>query len=133
MTQAVIDGTIGSADGTHTTAYKPGLAVSVGVRSSADGAVVRVRVAGAQGPFRVYVYADGDLVEAWIPGGESNEFVCRALGAGRHTVTARAIDAAGRWGGASTLYGTTLHATPRSAASSRDRAVRCTAGASGGA
>ncbi|MBI1735579.1 MAG: hypothetical protein HYR51_10425 [Candidatus Rokubacteria bacterium] len=115
-------------------ARRPGLDVSVSIRRVAwerEGALVHVRVSGGSGPFRVYVYADGELVEAWIPGGESNEFLCRALATGRHTVTARAIDAHGRWGGASVLYGGVaappiMHDAPRSAASSRDRGLRCT-------
>lgn len=113
---------------------RPGLDVTVTVRRvawEAEGPLVRVRVAGASGLFRVYVYADGELVEAWIPGAESNEFVCRALASGRHTVTARAIDALGRWGGASTLYGAVappslVHDAPLPAATSRDRGVGCT-------
>lgn len=113
---------------------RPGLDVSVTLRRVAwesEGPLVRVRVAGANGPFRVYVYADGELVQAWIPGRESNEFVCHGLASGRHTVTARAIDALGRWGGASMLYGAVnapaiVHDAPCSAPTSRDRGVRCT-------
>ena len=115
-------------------ARRPGLDVGLTVRRASradDGALVRVRVAGANAPFRVYVYADGELVEAWIPGSESNEFVCRALAAGRHTVTARAIDALGRWGGASVMFGAPaiMQPRPRSAATSRDRGVGCTVAA----
>ena len=109
-------------------ASRPGLEVSVTVRPAhGNGALVHVRVRGAQAPFRVYVYADGELVESWMPGRASNEFVCPAPGPGRHTVTARAIDAAGRWGGATVLYGDpVVHAMPCPADSSRDRGVRCT-------
>lgn len=109
---------------------RPGLDVRLTVRRVAptESALVRVRVAGANGPFRVYLYADGQLVEAWIPGGETNEFVCRSLGSGRHAVTARAVDALGRWGGASVLFGApaAMQTASRSAATSRDRGVRCT-------
>ncbi len=82
---------------------RPGIDVRLTVRSAGGAAAVRVRVSGAHGPFRVYVYVDGDLSEAWIPANETNEFVSGALAHGRHTVTARAIDALGRWGGASTM------------------------------
>lgn len=114
----------------RSSARHPGLDVSLTVRpfSEAGGALVRVCVAGASGPFRVYVYADGELVETCAPGQPANEFVCSALASGRHAVTARAIDAVGRWGGASVLYAerAILHVTSGSEASSRDRGVRCT-------
>jgi hypothetical protein len=88
---------------------RPGLDVSITLRPALAGAAVthgapsvRVRVHGARGPFRLYLYVDGELAEAWIPADETNEFASATL-AGRHTVTARAIDALGRWGGASAI------------------------------
>ena len=85
---------------------RPGLAVSIctAAGSSSDGVrLVRVRVDGARPPFRLYLYVDGQLEEAWIPAAETSEHPCPSLANGRHTITARAVDASGRWGGASTL------------------------------
>jgi hypothetical protein len=84
---------------------RPGLDVAIATESARSSAasVVRVRVHGARGPFRLYLYIDGELAEAWIPGDENNEFSCASLDSGHHTVTARAIDALGRWGGASVV------------------------------
>ncbi|MBI2203755.1 MAG: hypothetical protein HYU41_07895 [Candidatus Rokubacteria bacterium] len=84
-------------------ARRPGLDVRLAVRPVGGATAVTVKVGGARGPFRVYVYVDGDLTEAWIPAKETNELLSRVLRHGRHTVTARAIDALGRWGGASTM------------------------------
>jgi hypothetical protein len=83
--------------------WRPGIQVAIAAHE-AGAAIVRVSVDGAQGPFRLYLYVDGELTEAWIPAAEMNELPCPALlSNGRHTVTARAIDALGRWGAASML------------------------------
>jgi hypothetical protein len=85
---------------------RPGLEVSIAAAAASSphaAPVVRVRVDGARPPFRLYLYVDGDLAEAWIPAAETNELACPTLATGRHTVTARAVDALGRWGGASIL------------------------------
>src|SRR6185503_8293235 len=85
---------------------RPGLHVVIASRRESGrtaGAVVRVRVDGARPPFRLYLYVDGQLAEAWIPAAELNELVCPDLDGSRHTVTARAIDSQGRWGAASLL------------------------------
>lgn len=82
---------------------RPGIDVRLSLRPVGDATAVTVKVRGAHGAFRVYVYVDGELCEAWIPATETNEFVSHVLANGRHTVTARAIDALGRWGGASTM------------------------------
>ena len=86
----------------------PGLDVSLSAThpSSEDGVpLVRVRVDRARPPFRLYLYVDGELAEAWIPAAETSEHPCPELAVGRHTITARAVDATGRWGGASRLVG----------------------------
>jgi hypothetical protein len=63
---------------------------------------VAITVRGATAPVRVYLYLDGDLIESWTPAPE----ICHLaapISAGRHALTARAIDVNGRWGGASTI------------------------------
>lgn len=85
----------------------PGLSVALDVKLVedvmwADAVAVRVDVLNAVSPLRVSVYLDGDLVDTWVPGTRGYELRIRDL-RGRHVVTARVIDAAGRWGGASEL------------------------------
>jgi hypothetical protein len=104
MTQALL---MSRLDANQSIAHRrPGLDVSIctAAPSSNDGVpLVRVRVDGARPPFRLYLYVDGQLEEAWIPAAETSEHPCPSLASGRHTITARAVDAGGRWGGASTL------------------------------
>ncbi len=85
----------------------PGLRVSVVAEANAGRPyVVRVRAVGGTPPINLYLYVDGDLVETSIPTAETFEFQGQAVAStGRHAVTARAIDARGRWGGASVLMG----------------------------
>jgi hypothetical protein len=87
----------------------PGLHVALSVKpvedmmGPDDAVAVRVDVTEGARPLRVSIYLDGDLVDTWIPG--TNGYEVRLPGmTGRHVVTARAIDARGRWGGASTLF-----------------------------
>jgi hypothetical protein len=68
-----------------------------------DAVAVRVDVSEATQPLRVSIYLDGDLVDTWIPRTTGHE-ICLPGVPGRHVVTARAIDAEGRWGGASTMF-----------------------------
>jgi hypothetical protein len=90
----------------------PGLHVALSVEpveevAGLDEAIaVRVEVTEAAHPLRVSVYLDGDLIDTWIPGPTGYEVRFPGI-AGRHVVTARAIDAEGRWGGASTLLSLT--------------------------
>jgi hypothetical protein len=86
----------------------PGLRVALSVKPVEEALVgdevaIRVDVAHALRPLRVSVYLDGDLVDTWTPGTGGYELRLPAV-RGRHVVTARAIDAAGRWGGASALF-----------------------------
>jgi hypothetical protein len=90
---------------------RPGLDVAVGTLGGIDGrdaVSVHVRVRGGDGPVQMFLYFDGELVETW-----SSERVARwefrpaDVTRARHAVTARAIDARGRWGGASTIVDTT--------------------------
>ena len=84
----------------------PGLDVSLfpldrpGGRSS-----LRLGVRGGMEPVRLHLYVDGELVESWTPAPPVFTVDLGPLGGGRHAVTARAIDATGRWGGASVAIG----------------------------
>lgn len=85
----------------------PGLRVALSVKPvedvmGPDAVAVRVDVIEAVRPLRVSIYLDGDLVDTWVPGTAGYELHMLRV-RGRHVVTARAIDASGRWGGASTL------------------------------
>lgn len=86
---------------------RPGLDVSLMVGFTPvperSGHVALVRLAGGAPPLRVSLYVDGDLVEGWMPAPETCELPLPALGPGRHAVTVRAVDAHGRWGGASAV------------------------------
>jgi hypothetical protein len=91
-------------------AESPGLHVALNVtpvedlKGADDAVAVRVDVTEAVQPLRVSLYLDGDLIDTWIPGPSGYEIRLPGV-SGRHVVTARAIDAEGRWGGASTLFG----------------------------
>jgi hypothetical protein len=86
----------------------PGLRVALSVKSIEDvigpddAVAVHVDVSEAAWPLRVSIYLDGDLVDTWLRRTNGYE-VQLPCGGGRHLVTARAIDARGRWGSASTL------------------------------
>jgi hypothetical protein len=85
----------------------PGLRVALQVRPTGhdagdDSIAVRVDVAHPTRPLRISVYLDGRLMDTWVPAASCEEVELRDV-RGRHVVTARAVDASGRWGGASTL------------------------------
>ena len=64
---------------------------------------IQIRAVGAHLPVRLYLYVDGDLAESWMDREASFDFSLDVYGPGRHAVTARAVDAHGRWAGASTV------------------------------
>jgi hypothetical protein len=72
------------------------------VNDAALGVVsITARVTGGRLPVRLYLYVNGDLAETWT---ETEGFFDLSLdeyGPGRHAVTARGVDALGRWAGAS--------------------------------
>jgi hypothetical protein len=65
--------------------------------------VIRLRVSGARTPTRLYLYVDGDLADSWVDVEAAYNAPPGRLTPGRHAVTARAVDALGRWAGASTI------------------------------
>jgi hypothetical protein len=71
---------------------------------NAMGAVaIRARAAGGRLPVRMYLYVNGDLAEAWTETEGECDLSLDHYGPGRHAVTARAVDALGRWAGASII------------------------------
>ena len=64
---------------------------------------IRLRVSGARTPTRLYLYVDGDLADTWVDVEASYDASNGRLAPGRHALTARAVDALGRWAGASTI------------------------------
>jgi hypothetical protein len=83
---------------------RPGLDVSLlAVDRSGGRSELVLGVRGGTTPIRMHLYVDGDLVESWTPAPPAFTFDLDGLGPGRHAVTARAIDATGRWGGSSVI------------------------------
>ena len=64
---------------------------------------IRLRVVGGRLPVRSYLYVNGDLAEAWTESEGEFDLSLDHYGPGRHAVTARAVDALGRWAGASMI------------------------------
>ena len=64
---------------------------------------VRLRATDSRAPVRLSLYMDGDLAEAWVGTDATYEIPTGRVPAGRHALTARAVDALGRWAGASVL------------------------------
>lgn len=88
-------------------AASPGLRVGLSTETANDvprseSLSVHVEVHDAARPLHVSVYLDGDLVDSSTQASSHHEVRLPVI-RGRHVVTARAIDAAGRWGGASAL------------------------------
>jgi hypothetical protein len=79
----------------------------IAVQVEVEDATVRIRVAGARMPARIYLYVDGDLADMWVDVEASYELQAARFAAGPHAVTARAVDHLGRWGGASTVVDVT--------------------------
>jgi hypothetical protein len=62
---------------------------------------LEVRVTGGRLPVRLKLFVNGDLVESWSRRMGHCDLSLDAYGPGRHVVTARAVDARGRWASAS--------------------------------
>jgi hypothetical protein len=81
--------------------------IDTGMPETADGlASIHLHVAGAKVPIRLYLYVDGDLADAWIDIDAVYELKANEVRPGRHAVTARAVDALGRWAGTSIVLDT---------------------------
>ena len=84
----------------------PGPRGRIAVQVEAEDGTVRVRVAGARMPARIYLYVDGDLADMWVDNAAAYELPAGRFAPGPHAVTARAVDNLGRWGGASMVVET---------------------------
>jgi hypothetical protein len=85
------------------------LDVALSVRTEAalePGALaVEVRIVGGTPPLRLLLYWDGTLAGACDSVADIYEFRASVSPGSRHALTARVVDAAGRSGGASTMFG----------------------------
>ena len=98
----VIGSSVRNRERRTTEPLRPGLDVSVLALASHTGhREIHLSVRGGTAPVRLYLYVDGDLHDSQPSTPERSRFDLAGLSAGRHAVTARAIDATGRWGGAS--------------------------------
>jgi poly(3-hydroxybutyrate) depolymerase len=86
----------------------PALSISAPAEgiARAAAALVRLTVAGGAVPIKLYLYVDGELVEDWVRATPQCDYEASTLAPGRHLLTARAIDAEGRWAAASTTLDT---------------------------
>lgn len=87
-------------------ARRPALHVSLKTGDPATDAALgvvslEVRVTGGRSPVRLYLYINGDLAESWTEAVGLFDLSLDEYGPGRHAVTARAVDARGRWAGSS--------------------------------
>ena len=94
------------------TARPPGLRVTLEAGDPAIDAPLGVvslhaRATGGRPPVRLYLYVNGDLAEAWTEPQGDFDLSLDEYGPGRHAVTARGVDALGRWAGASMVVACT--------------------------
>ena len=82
---------------------RPPRATRLAVTIDEHDTKIRLRVRGARTPARLYLYVDGDLADTWVDVEAFYDVSAARLAPGRHAVTARAVDALGRWAGASTI------------------------------
>jgi hypothetical protein len=81
--------------------------IETGMPETADAiASVHVHVSGAKTPIRLYLYVGGDLADAWTDTEAVYELRPEDVKPGRHAITARAVDALGRWAGTSMIFDT---------------------------
>jgi hypothetical protein len=78
----------------------------IAVQLTSDEGTIRVRVAGARMPARIYLYVDGDLADMWVDVEATYDLAAARFPEGPHAITARAVDVLGRWGGASVVVAT---------------------------
>ena len=100
----LIEGSARSRDRHTAGPIRPGLDVAVLALASHTGLPeIHLSVRGGTAPVRLYVYVDGDLHDSRTSTLERCRLDLGGLEAGRHAVTARAVDVTGRWGGASIM------------------------------
>lgn len=64
---------------------------------------VHVSVNGGAPPLSLTLFLDGEPVGSWESVGDVYEFRASDLPGRRHSLTVRAVDSTGRWGGATVL------------------------------
>ena len=83
------------------------LQVVLGTREVGDMSpgtlAVHVSVTGGAPPLSLTLFLDGEPVGSWESVGDVYEFRASDLPGTRHSLTVRAVDSAGRWGGATVL------------------------------
>jgi len=87
-------------------AHPPAIGVTLKTGDPTSDAALGVvsleaRVTGGRSPVRLYLYVNGDLAETWTESVGQFDLSLDEYGPGRHAVTARAVDARGRWAGSS--------------------------------
>ena len=81
------------------------VSIETGLPETNDAiASVYVHVSGAKTPIRLYLYVGGDLADAWTDTEAVYELRAEDVKAGRQPITARAVDALGRWAGTSIIF-----------------------------
>ena len=83
------------------------LDVELGTRADGDMSpgtlAVHVSVTGGAPPLCLTLFLDGEPVGSWESVGDVYEFRASDLPGTRHSLTVRAVDSSGRWGGATVL------------------------------
>jgi hypothetical protein len=87
------------------------LEVALGTRAGGETLpgtlAVHVSVGGGTPPLCLMLFLDGEPVGSWESVGDIYEFRASDLPGARHSLTVRAVDSAGRWGGATTFASVT--------------------------
>src|SRR5262249_62037298 len=77
---------------------------------------IRAKVVGGRSPVRLSLLINGDVVDTWTDCEALYDLSLDDYGPGRHAVTARAVDALGRWSGASIVVACSgVHAADQTA------------------
>lgn len=86
--------------------FQPGLSVALTAWPDDDTHAryaVQARVGEVTAPLTLSLYLDGHLVDTDTGASTVHDFLATDVSPGWHVVTVRAVDGAGRWGGASTV------------------------------
>ena len=79
--------------------------IETGMPETSDAvASVHIHVSGAKAPIRLYLYVGGELADAWTDTEAVYELRAADVKSARQPITARAVDALGRWAGTSVIF-----------------------------
>ena len=99
------DRTKHTSDGSRVRPATLRVTVETGMPETADAvASVHIHVSGSKAPIRLYLYVGGDLADAWSDTDAVYELRADDVNGGRQPITARAVDALGRWAGTSIIF-----------------------------